>query len=300
MNTGLVSVGLPIALGITMLGLGIVLTPADFLLIIRRPKAGFVILAGQVVLLPVVGFGLITLLNLPPTDAAGLMLLVASPGGTTAGLFSYLAGGDPALNISLTAINTLLSIVTLPLVAGFALNHYLPAAQRPAAGLADFTRVIAIVVVPVLIGMALRRLAERHPRGLARIERIVRIGSIAVLGLTVAAAIAQQPTVVATGIRKVGLAALLLSIISLALGYWVPRALRISHRQSVSSTMELGIHNAVLAITIALSVLDLPALAFAPAAYAVVAFVPTGLLAYALRRRHRTVPAAVPTPSGID
>ena len=107
---------LPIALGLIMLGLGLSLTTGDFARVAKHPKAVGIALACQVLLLPVICFGLVQLFGLPPILAVGMMLLAASPGGTTANLYSHLFRGDVALNISLTAINSVLAVFTLPIV----------------------------------------------------------------------------------------------------------------------------------------------------------------------------------------
>src|ERR1041385_3063312 len=110
------TVFLPVALGIVMLGLGLSLTVADFTRVVRYPKATIVALVCQILVLPAVCLGLVRLFDLDPVLAVGMMVLAASPGGTTANLFSHLARGDVALNITLTAINSVLAVVTLPIV----------------------------------------------------------------------------------------------------------------------------------------------------------------------------------------
>src|SRR5687767_8233635 len=124
MDSALTTVGLPIALAIIMFGLGLDLTLADFKRIGSQPKAVLIALGCQLVLLPMVCFGLVVAFDLPPLLGIGMMLLAASPGGTTANLFSHLFRGDVALNITLTAINTLLAIATLPLITNFAIDHF--------------------------------------------------------------------------------------------------------------------------------------------------------------------------------
>ncbi len=114
MDSALTTIGLPIALGIIMFGLGLDLTPADFRRIGKHPRAVLVALAAQLLILPAVCFGLVLLFDLPPLLGIGMMLLAASPGGTTANLFSHLFRGDDALNITLTAINSIIAIATLP------------------------------------------------------------------------------------------------------------------------------------------------------------------------------------------
>src|SRR5215207_21275 len=112
------------ALALVMLGLGMTLKVEDFTRLLRYPKAVAVALALQVIVLPVACYAIIVLLNVPPLFAVGLMLLAASPGGISANLFSHLFGGNVAMNISLTAINTVLSIVSLPLIANFAIGAF--------------------------------------------------------------------------------------------------------------------------------------------------------------------------------
>ena len=151
------NVVLPIALGIVMFGLGLTLTAADFARIGRHPRAVLIALVCQLLLLPAVCFGLVLLFGLPPLLAVGMMLLAASPGGTTANLYSHLFRADVALNISLTAINSLISVVTLPFVVNLSLAYFDTADTTLGLQLSRSLEVFAIVLVPVAIGMLVRR-----------------------------------------------------------------------------------------------------------------------------------------------
>src|SRR5688572_29771383 len=124
MDSALTTVGLPIALAIIMFGLGLDLTLADFKRIGSQPKPVLVALVCQLVLLPAACFALVVAFDLPPLLGIGMMLLAASPGGTTANLFSRLFHGDVALNITLTAINTVVAILTLPFITGLAISYF--------------------------------------------------------------------------------------------------------------------------------------------------------------------------------
>ncbi len=124
MDSALTTIGLPIALGIIMFGLGLDLTLGDFRRVARTPKAVTIALACQLVLMPAICFGLVVVFDLPALLGIGMLLLAASPGGTTAALFSHLFRGDVALNISLTAINSVVAVVTLPLITGAAIAFY--------------------------------------------------------------------------------------------------------------------------------------------------------------------------------
>ena len=127
MGSALTTVALPLALALVMFGLGLSLTLGDFARVGRQPKAVVIALALQLLVLPAVCFGLVLAFDLPPLLAVGLMLLAASPGGTTANLFSHLFRGDVALNITLTAVNSLIAVVTLPLITNLAIAYFDPA-----------------------------------------------------------------------------------------------------------------------------------------------------------------------------
>ncbi|TWD79876.1 BASS family bile acid:Na+ symporter [Kribbella amoyensis] len=285
----LTSVLLPVALAIIMLGLGLSLTVADFARVLKMPRAVLVALAVQVVLLPVICFGLVKAFGLAPALAVGMMLLVASPGGTTANLFSHLAGGDVALNVTLTAVNSVLAVVTLPIVVNLSLAHFLGDGQ---IGLqpAKMLQVFAIVLVPVALGMLLR---SRRPVFAERMARPVKLGSIVVLALVIFAAVWTERDDVLGYLAEVGLIALLLNVLSLAFGYVVPRLTGLPDRQAVACSMEIGIHNATLALTIALSpaLLGNSEMSIPVAVYGIVMFFPTGLFAYWLSRRPARVVA---------
>ena len=126
MGSTLTTIGLPVALGIIMFGLGLSLTLGDFARVGKHPKAVIIALVCQLILLPAICLGLVYLFQLPPILAVGMMLLAASPGGTTANLYSHLFRGDVALNISLTAINSVIAVFTLPLITNFAILLFLP------------------------------------------------------------------------------------------------------------------------------------------------------------------------------
>jgi len=172
MDSALTTVGLPLALGIIMFGLGLGLTTDDFARVGRHPKAVAVALACQLVLLPLLCFGLVVLFDLPALLGIGMMLLAASPGGTTANLFSHLFRGDVALNITLTAVNSVIAVVTLPIITSFAIGYY-DRSDSVSMPFVEIVKVFAIVLVPVTIGMLVRR---RSPGFAAAMDRPVRIG----------------------------------------------------------------------------------------------------------------------------
>lgn len=252
-----------------MLGLGLGLTLDDFRRVAQVPRATLVGLAVQVLVLPVVAFGLAKVAGLPPEMAVGLMLLAASPGGPTANIFSHLAKGDVALNITLTATNSVLCLVTLPLVVNLSLGYFMGAGNYVPPPVKKVIEVAVIIVVPVVIGMVVRR---RAPGFAARMDRPVRAFSMLVLVALIAAAIAQEWSRLPGFFASVGIVCLLFNVISLAIGYLVPLAIRLPRRQAIAIAMEIGIHNGTLAIFIALNVLGSSAISIPAVAYSLLMF----------------------------
>jgi BASS family bile acid:Na+ symporter len=268
MDSALTTVGLPIALGIIMFGLGLSLTPDDFRRVGKAPKAVVVALACQLVLLPLVCFGLVKLFDLPPLLAVGMMLLAASPGGTTANLFSHLFRGDVALNVSLTAVNSVVSIVTLPIITNLAISYY-DLNETVSLQFVKIVEVFVIVLVPVGIGMLVRARATDFA---LRMDKPVRIGSAVILAVLVIGILADQAENVADYVADVGLVAALFCAISLMVGYVVPKAAGVRADQAIASSFEIGVHNGTLAIYVAVEVLDSTEISVPAAVYSVFMF----------------------------
>ncbi len=270
MDSVLTSVLLPVALAVVMLGLGLSLTVADFVRVSRHPRAAVIALGLQLLVLPAICFGLVTLVDLDPVAAVGMMLLAASPGGTTANLFSHLFRGDVALNITLTALNSVIAAVTLPLVTGLALSYFEPAGlEEIGLQFSKVLQVFAIVLVPVGLGMLVR---SRREVFADRMDRPVRLASIVVLTAVIVGTIVSERENVADYLTDLGPVAVVFCVLSLFLGYTVPRAVGVTHREAVACGFEIGVHNGTLAITIAISVMGSVALAVPAAVYSVVMF----------------------------
>jgi BASS family bile acid:Na+ symporter len=268
MDSALTTIGLPLALAIIMFGLGLDLTVADFQRVGRAPRAVAVALACQVVVLPLVCFGLVVLFDLPALLGIGMLLLAASPGGTTANLFSPLFRGDVALNITLTAINTVIAVVTLPLITGLAIAYY-DRQDDVSMPLAEIVKVFALILLPVGIGMLVN---ARAPGFARRMDKPVRIGSAVILAVLVIGILLDQIENVGDYLADVGLIAALFCAISLAIGYVVPRAFGVTGPQAIASSMEVGVHNATLAIFVAVEVLDEVEISVPAAVYSLVMF----------------------------
>jgi BASS family bile acid:Na+ symporter len=283
MGSALTDVALPAALALIMLGLGLSLTVGDFARVGRHPKAVVIALTLQLLLLPAICFGLVLAFDLPPLLAVGLMLLAASPGGTTANLFSHLFRGDVALNITLTAVNSLIAVVTLPVITNLAIDFFEPK-DGGSLGLqfGKTLQVFAIVLVPVAIGMLIRARATAFAD---RMDRPVRIGSAVVLALVIVGTIVAERENFVGYMSDVGLPALLFCLLSLTAGFYVPRVLGVVERQAIASAFEIGVHNGTLAIAVAISVLGSVELAVPAAVYSVLMFPAAAVFGWLITRR---------------
>lgn len=290
MDSGIITVMLPLALAIIMVGLGLELTPKDFARVTKHPKAVLVALFCQLVLLVGIAFLLCKILALPPLLAVGMMLLAASPGGSTANLFSYLFKGDLALNITLTAINSVIAALTLPIIVNFALAHFLQADQSIGLQFSKILQVFGIIIVPVIIGMLIRHYA---PRLTEKLNKPLRIFAVIFLILIIIGAIVQERHNILNYIGDIGLATALFCISSLVIGYFVPRLFGINSAQARASAFEIGIHNSTLAMTIALTVMASSTVAMPAAVYSIFMYIFAAIFGMLL---NRFVPIAEPKP----
>ncbi|RII14614.1 Sodium Bile acid symporter family protein [Streptomyces sp. YIM 130001] len=274
----------PLVLAVIMFGLGLSLTADDFRRVAAYPRTVLVALGCQLVLLPAVCFGLILAFGLAAAPAVGMLLLAASPGGTMANVYSHLFGGDVALNITLTAINSVLAVFTLPLVVNLAIDYFEPG-DGGQVGL-QFTKtlqVFALVLIPVALGMYAR---ARRLELARRAERPVKLLSLVILAAVIVAALVSERGNVGEYLAEVGLVATLFSVVSLATGYLAARIASGGHAQGVAVCMEIGMHNTSLAMTIALSptLLDSAEIAVPSAVYAILVYFTAGAAGLLLRR----------------
>ncbi|MFJ3503444.1 MULTISPECIES: bile acid:sodium symporter family protein [unclassified Streptomyces] len=226
---------------------------------------------------------------LPLALPVGMMLLTASPGGTTANLF----GGDVALNVTLTAVNAVLAIVTLPIITNLSLRYFEPDIGPDGLGLqfGKVLQVFAPVLVPVAIGLAVRHRSEAFAR---RMDRPVRRLSIVVLVAVIIGALVAERDDIVDHLLEAGPAALAFCTASLTIGYFAPRLLKLGKRQSIACSMEIGVHNSAVAMTLAISVLGSVGLAVPAAVYGVLMYPVAALAGVLMTRGSR--PAEEPAP----
>ena len=275
---------LVVALALVMFGLGLSLSTQDFTRLLKHPKAVAIALALQIIVLPLACYLLIVALDVPPLFAVGLMLLAASPGGISANLFSHLFGGNVAMNISLTAINTVLSIITLPVISNWAINIFAKTGQVVPLQTGKVGEVIVIVLVPVFIGMWVR---TWKPAFAARSEKPMKIFSAVVLAVVAIGALLKEWQALSTSFASVGPAVVAFNIISLLAGYYLSRIAGLDKPMSTAISYEIGIHNSTLAIFIALAVLNNFQLALPAAIYSVSMYVTATLFGLLVLRTGR-------------
>ncbi len=279
----LVEIGLPIALFIIMVGIGLTLTVADFRREARQPRAMTVGSVVQIVLMPALAFAIAALLRLSPELTLGLVILAAAPGGTTSNLVSLMSRANVALSIVLTVVASVITIVTLPLAANLALAWRAEDADVVVRVplLDSIGLLVAIVLLPVLLGMALR---SRRPEAAARFEpKVSAFGAVVLVALIVGIAIdirEDLPTLIAQS----GPAALLLNLGGLGLGF-ATGLVGLGPKDRRTCAAELGIKNGTLAILIAVTVVGSEVVAAPAAVYSVIMYLTAfGLVVFGRNR----------------
>lgn len=262
----MIKVLLPIGLAFIMFSLGLSLRVADFRRAFARPLALLLGLLAQVVLLPLTAFLIIKGLALGPEAAVGLMILAACPGGVTAGMVTYLARGDTALSISLSALTSLLTFVTVPLIVGASLFYFMDSETAVAVPTGQLVGGLFIItLLPLGLGLWL---SETKRLGKTMEQRVHRVATIVFL-LIVAFTFIDQWPAITSHLPMLGPACLLLNLITMATGSLLGKLSGLSSGERVALAMECGIQNSALGITLALSMLDRPELAIPSVIYAV-------------------------------
>ncbi|WP_062052791.1 bile acid:sodium symporter family protein [Aquimarina longa] len=275
---------LAISLIIIMLGMGLSLVIDDFKRIFVHPKAILVGLTNQILILPLVGFGLASIFPTQPEIAIGIMILAACPGGPTSNLISHLAKGDIALSVTLTAISSFVTILTIPFIINFALLHFLEQGQVIALDIIQtIIKILVITVIPVGIGMLIRKYKENFALKMAK---PVRRASGILLIIIIIAIIFKEKENIVSYFRQAGVIALCLNAVTMIIGYYSAKLFRITDQRAISIAIESGIQNGTLAITIAIVLLQNTSFAVAPAVYSIIMFFTGGIVVYLGIKKH--------------
>ncbi|MDQ2675884.1 MAG: bile acid:sodium symporter family protein [Actinomycetota bacterium] len=275
------AVALPVALAVIMVSLGLELTRGDFRRIFVYPRGVAIGLINLCLVAPLLAFGIAELFDLEPVLAIGLVLLGASPGGTLANLLTHLARGDTALSVTLTAISSVGALLIVPLYLGLAAEHFAGGDVGDVSMAGVVARVFLITIVPLSIGMYLR---ERYPEAAAKRKEALKKAAFGAFVLVVVGAVASEIDVLVDNFADVALATLALNVCAMTVSFCVAKLARLSDRQATAIAMELGIHNATLAIAVAGTInIDY---AIPAAVYSGFMFITAGLFARHMARRN--------------
>ena len=271
----------PIALALIMLGLGLGLTTKDFLRVINNPKDFTVGIVCQLILLPIVAYALVLILRLPVEIAVGLMIIAAAPGGVTSNVLTKFANGDVALSISLTAIISLISIISVPFIV---------LTSASLLGVTDFSsditmtgialKMALVVSVPVIIGMIIRKFAENFIS--TNLNVINRITSVLFIIVFAAIWIEERENIF-NYLAKAGLAVLILNLIMMTLAFYIARFFATGIPQRKCISLECGLQNGTLAVFVATQIFSDVAYMVPTAAYALIMYITGFIFIYILK-----------------
>ena len=267
----LTQVMLPLAIVIIMLGLGLSLSGADFRRVATFPKPMLLGLFLQLIVTPLVAFALVRAFGLSAELAVGVMVIAAVPSGATSTVYSHLTHADVALNVTMTAINNLVAVVTMPIVINLSLTAFAGDAKPVQLETGKVLVVALIMVLPVVVGMVVRARAAVFAK---KLERPVRLISALLLIVIIVAAVLKERVMLLAALGQVGAVVVVLGALNIALGFGVLRLAGSSVRQSVAMGMAMGVHNGTLAIAIASSpsMLGSTAMALPGAVYSLTAY----------------------------
>ncbi|MCA9662652.1 MAG: bile acid:sodium symporter family protein, partial [Myxococcales bacterium] len=248
--------------------MGLSLTLDDFRRVVKFPKAIAVGVFLQMIVLPLIGLAVVTLMGMNDALAVGLMVLALSPGGVTSNMISFLARGDVALSVSLTAVVSLVTPFTIPLILAPVMDSLMGASQAIELPIVDtIVALMALTVVPVSIGMVIRRFA---PKAAVRSEKAVKVLSLLILFVIIAGIMKQNWEKLPDFFAQTGVATLTLNVIAMAVGFFGARAMRLAREQCVTIGVEVGIQNGTTALVITGTLLANPVMSIAPAIYSLI------------------------------
>ena len=270
------SVVIPISLFFIMMGMGLSLVVNDFKRVLKFPKAVGIGLTNQLIMLPIIGFLLANIMPLSSEYAVGVMLLVLCPGGTTSNLFTYLAKGDVALSVTMTAIASVITVFTIPVVLSYSLIHFMGAGsefQLPVVK--TMLTLILLTIVPISIGMIIKRFA---PKIAEKSQVYVSRFGVVFLAFLVLFLVYVQRDIIVGSFIEVGPVSLLLNVSTMALGYYTSKWFGLNLAQRTSVTLEVGLQNSTLSIFMALTLLSSYPMSVTPAIYTLIMFLTAGIL----------------------
>lgn len=273
---------LPVALGIMMLGMGLSLVPEDFQRVRKYPKAIAIGLISQLILLPVIGFAIAKVVPMQPAIAMGLMIVALCPGGPSSNIITFLAKGDVALSVTLTAFSSVITVFTIPVFANLAYQHFLGQTAEIVLPIGStIGQIFVITILPIAIGMGLRQMFPELAR---RLEKATNRLAVALLATIILLLIIREWNRIPGFIVQVGVGVVLLNVISMLAGFYLSKLAKLNSAQQICITIEVGIQNGTLAIAIAAGLLNNPDMAIPAAIYSLFMNI-TGFIAISYGRK---------------
>jgi BASS family bile acid:Na+ symporter len=265
------SILLPLALAIVMLGMGLSLVPEDFKRITRSPKAVAVGTLCQVLLLPLIGTLITLVVPMQPAIAVGLIVLAVCPGGPSSNLITYLAKGDVALSVTLTAVSSIITVFSIPIVTNLALQYFLDESAAIALPIGStMLQIFLITLLPTAIGMSIR---HQFPNIARRLEKQMSRLAVGLLALIIILLLIREGSKLPGFLVQVGIGVVLLNLLAMLAGFFTGKLFRLSLAQQICIAIEVGIQNGTLAITITAGLLNDPDMAVPAAVYSLLMYV---------------------------
>ncbi|MDB3983018.1 bile acid:sodium symporter family protein [Candidatus Pelagibacter sp.] len=271
----------PICLALIMLGLGLGLSVKDFTRILKTPKDFFVGFFSQLVILPIVALGVALALDLPAPLAVGLMIIAAAPGGVTSNVLTKFADGDVALSISLTAVVSLISIISVPFIVINSAEFFGVVVPKDISLIGIALKMSLVVTVPVIIGMIIRAFAENFIS--SKINIINKLTSLLFIIVFVSIWIEEKDNIL-NYLAQAGLAVLILNIVMMMLGYFIAKKFASGIAQQKCIALECGLQNGTLAVFVATLMFDDIVYMIPTAAYALTMYITGFIFIYILKK----------------
>ena len=281
---GIVTTIAPVALALIMLGLGASLTVNDFTRVFQNPKDFFIGIVCQLLLLPVVAYILIIILRTPVELALGVMLIAAAPGGVTSNVLTKFANGDVALSISLTAVTSLISIVSVPYVVFLSIELFdISYVKREVSMLSISLKMFFVVTIPVLIGMIIRKLADNFILNNMKIINNISIGLFSIVFIAI---YIEEWDSIVMFLTRAGLVALTLNLTMMIIAFYIAKVFATGIAQRRSISLEAGLQNGTLAVFVGLQLFGSDMTYMVPAAaYALIMMLTSVIFVFIVRRQ---------------
>ena len=272
----------PLSLALIMLALGMGLTVQDFTRVVKQPKDFIVGLVCQLIFLPIIAFALVFILDTPVELAVGLMIIAAAPGGVTSNILTKFANGDVALSISLTAIISLLSIITVPFIIFKSIDLLNASASTNEISMTGISiKMFLVVTLPVILGMIIRSFANNF---VSSNEKTTQTISLILFLIVLFGAIIQERTNIVPYMMKAGTITFLLNIVMMLIGFYVAKVFATGIQQRKCISLECGLQNGTLAIFVATQIFNDVVFIIPAAIYSLIMFATSLIFVFLIKK----------------